>query len=47
MNALEMKAILLGLKSFIKEEKIHIKVLYHFTKLINAIHMFEDKNTSR
>ena len=26
INALELKTILLGLKSFIKEEKIHIKV---------------------
>ena len=33
-NALKMKAVLLGLKFFIKEEKIHIKVFSDSTTAI-------------
>ena len=37
INVLELKAIPLGLKSFIKEEKIHIKVFADSTTAIGCI----------
>ena len=36
INALELKAILLGLKSFIKEEKIYIKIFQTVQLLLDA-----------